>query len=154
MPSLIYLVGCGKQKRSEPALAESLYTGALFQKSLTLAEIQAKRSGGAVFILSAKYGLIAPTARIAPYDLALSDLSASQRNEWGIDVAHALADYYRKSGRIGNSELVFYAGRLYVQAVESGVARMLGTSPRSRQPMYGLQIGERLAWLNDQLSSL
>ena len=63
------LVGCGKSKLDDEFLHEAgeLYTGTYFREVLEAC----RRVYADVFILSAKYGVIHPTARIRTYDVML-----------------------------------------------------------------------------------
>ena len=74
----IALVSCVKQKQSVPAPARDLYTSALFSKARRYAESHA----GRWFILSAKYGLVAPDQVIDPYEQTLNTMAARERREW------------------------------------------------------------------------
>jgi hypothetical protein len=64
----IVIVGCGTNKLATAAPAGELYTGSYFRAcSLTAAAI----APGRWFILSARYGLVAPSDELEPYDLTL-----------------------------------------------------------------------------------
>ena len=87
-PDLI-LVGCVKKKRSHGAPARDLYDSTLWRWRRRYAEA----SGCLWYILSAKHGLLAPDIEIAPYDLALSDLTVAERRAWSQRVLdHLLAN--------------------------------------------------------------
>lgn len=149
MPKRIYLVGCGKSKRSETSPARDLYTGHLFRKSYQLASQVAARNDGVVYILSAMHGAINPDDPIAPYDLALSDLTESLRCAWGRNVAEFFDTVYDLS----QLRFTILAGRPYVEAVRAGVVERLGYSIPVHDPMKGMQIGRRLQFLNHELTS-
>lgn len=64
----IVVVGCGERKLDRPAPAQQLYTGSYFAAcSLTAAAI----APGRWFILSARYGLVAPSKVLEPYEQTL-----------------------------------------------------------------------------------
>lgn len=64
----IVIVGCGQRKLSRPAPAQQLYTGSYFAAcSSTAAAI----APGRWYVLSARYGLVAPSRVIEPYDLTM-----------------------------------------------------------------------------------
>jgi len=88
-------------------------------------------------ILSAQHGLVDPEEVLEPYDLTLRDLDAAERARWGSRVAHQLRDL------CGDPipPVVFLAGLPYRAALTPHL-------PRYRVPMYGLGIGEQLAWLD------
>lgn len=127
----LVIVGCGKSKLDRPAPAAELYTGALFQKSAEWA----RSRGSRWMILSALHGLISPHKRIAPYDLTLSDLTRDERERWAHDAREGI-----KRARAGSITLL--AGAPYEAAVE-GLDVAL--------PLHGMQIGERLHWLKEEL---
>jgi hypothetical protein len=64
MKRQILLMACSKAKLKEPAEAWRMYRGAIFRKGWALAE----RNGWQVYILSAKYGWLAPSDVIEPYE--------------------------------------------------------------------------------------
>ena len=61
----VALVSRVKSKLPHPAPARSLYTSAWFEKARDLVEA----SGARWFVLSSRYGLVAPGTEIAPYGL-------------------------------------------------------------------------------------
>lgn len=64
----IVIVGCGERKLERPAPAAQLYTGAYFHAcALTAAAI----APGRWYILSARYGLVAPSRVLEPYNLTM-----------------------------------------------------------------------------------
>ena len=73
------LVACCKKKLAEPADARSLYVSPLFRKASQYCEAQYD----AWFILSAKYGLVAPEQIIVPYDWSLLAQGEEARTAWG-----------------------------------------------------------------------
>ncbi len=136
----IALISCSSQKADEPALAKDLYTSALFRKSRAWAEVYCHAWG----ILSARHGLVLPYQEIRPYDWTLRDLSAEQRTRWGDQVRREVTDWWGMAPRY-----YVLAGELYAQELR----RIDGLNGITTfEPLKGLQIGERLAWLNNQLS--
>ena len=152
----VYLIGCGKTKLGSPTFARDLYIGQLFRKSMALVDQLVRENDGHVFILSAKHGLLDPEAVVSPYNLALTDLTSTQRRNWGIEVVDTLAAWLRVDDDPGLSgrEYAVLAGRPYVEAVEFGMIEALSYVPPSFQvPMHGKGIGSRLAWLNERISA-
>jgi hypothetical protein len=126
----ICLVGCGKSKLDEPSQAQDLYTGSLFRKASAYANLKQFDSWG---ILSAKHGLLMPWDVIAPYNVAMSDLSPMKRAAWCRDTNRQIV------GRWGDeSTFTVLAGKPYLCALE-GLTTWL--------PLEGMGIGERLHWL-------
>jgi len=132
----VCLVGCGKSKLDESALAQDLYTGALFRKSRAYAEQFCDDWG----ILSAKHGLVLPGERIGPYNVAMCDLSPERRARWCDDTYWQIL---RQWGR--ERQFTVLAGEPYLCAT-AGLAAVY--------PMRGMGIGERLRWLTRALGKL
>lgn len=126
---MIGLVGCAAQKLDRPAAAEDLYISPLFRK----ASAYARATYDAWFILSARYGLLAPTAWIAPYDLALGILSVHERSDWGARVLGQL-----EALGMAQTPCALHAGHAYRAPLEGRVAMTA--------PLAGLGIGRQLAW--------
>lgn len=134
-PDLV-LVGCVKQKRSASSPAQDLYTSALFRKGRAYAE----QTGAPWFILSAKHGLVRPTAVLEPYDLAMAATPTDYRREWARQVIRDLEDAV---GSLDGMSIEIHAGSAY-----SGSLRPLLESQGAVvvEPLQGLRQGERLAW--------
>jgi len=133
----IVLVGCCGPKLGRIAAARDLYRSPLFRLSSTWAQAH----GDAWMILSAKYGLIKPDDKLAPYDLALGDRSPQERGRWAVQVQDQVDALELAQGP---SRFTLLAGEAYatwVRPVDSVV-----------QPMAGMMIGRRLQWLNEQLA--
>lgn len=132
----VVLVGCAKQKLEHAAPARELYMSALFAKSRAYAE----RRGGRWFVLSAKYGLVDPTAVIEPYDLALSDRPGGDRHAWGERV---VAQLIAALGSASGARIEILAGNAYVDPIRD---RLIDAGVTVLEPLAGLRQGERLAW--------
>lgn len=97
------------------------------------------------YILSAKHGLLKPDGpAIEPYDLALSDLSAEERREWGADVATEL-----RRQNVTDERLVIHAGKDYYEPLLAGLGEV-----EHEIPTEGLRYGESLSWYNEQMEDL
>jgi hypothetical protein len=154
----VYLVGCGKSKLSRPAAARHLYTGTLFRRSLGYAEARAQEDGGDVFILSARYGLLNPGQTVAPYDLALGSLPKRERAHWGERVVRQICDAYLigRPSELWRLRFCILAGAAYADAVVAALevsTQPYGAlaTPPVEQPLRGMGIGQRLAWLGSRL---
>lgn len=132
----IVLVGCVKSKQDHPAPAKDLYVSDLFRKARQYAEVSAERW----YILSAKYGLVAPDEVIEPYELHLARVSASYRRQWGIAVANQLL---AASGVLEGRVVEVHAGAAYTDAIRP---HLLEGGARVVEPLAGLTLGQRLAW--------
>lgn len=136
----IILVGCCAQKLSSVAIARDMYRSQLFQKSAQWAEKQDCEW----FILSAKHGIIKPHGYIAPYNMTLGKMSAYERSKWGEYVAEDIKQLIRYWG-VDTLTIDIMAGKSYAEWVNQLDERFT-----VRQPMAGMQIGQRLNWLNNQ----
>jgi hypothetical protein len=130
------LVECVKLKLDTTAPAKELYVSPLWRRRREYAE----RCEGEWMILSAKHGLLDPERRIAPYDVALSDLSANERRRWGRRVISQLED---RLGSLDGTTFEIHAGSPYRRAIEAGIVERGGTVTA---PLEGLGMGEQLAW--------
>jgi Family of unknown function (DUF6884) len=99
----VYLVSCVSQKRERECAARDLYVSDWFYKARRYAE----RSGYALFILSAEYGLVAPDRVIAPYERTLNTMRVADRRAWVERVAKHLEEIPDLT------HVVFLAGERY-----------------------------------------
>lgn len=132
----IYLVSCTKSKLPHTAEARDLYVSPRFKYARTIAE----HEGDRWYVLSAAHGLLSPGETVAPYELTLRDMSASERRCWADRVA---ADLLRVTDV--DDELVFLAGALYRDDLIARLRKRGYT--RFANPLQGLRQGEQLAWL-------
>jgi hypothetical protein len=130
------LISCCSEKCGHATEAINLYTSALFKKSRAFAE----KFGVPTWVLSAKYGLIAPRTIIAPYDVTLNSFSKEQLDQWNQDVAAQIRQQF------GESPLLVLAGERYLGFSQHIPNKII-------DPMKGLPIGKRLQWLNRKILS-
>ena len=135
-PPTAILLGCVKSKVGHPAPARDLYCSALWWRRRAYAEA----TGLPWMILSAKYGLVQPDRPLRPYDLALGDLPARERREWGERVAGSLRKHF---GPLAGAVFGVHAGAAYRNAITTPLAR-LGASITA--PLQGLSLGRQLHW--------
>lgn len=135
----VALVACASTKLAKAAPAADLYVSPLFKKSRAWAE----RSCDAWKILSAKHGLVDPKTVLKPYDLSLMDMTREEREAWRDKVGQALAEEYPEG-----ATFVWLAGGFYM-----GALRFIPhpNDYEHEEPMRGMQIGQRLQWLNKEL---
>lgn len=126
----LYLIACSGSKLETHAKARDLYTGQAFRFAMTAAE----RAGADVLILSALHGAVDPEAWLTPYNVTLSDMSASDRAAWA---ARTAAELEPHRGR----DIVVLAGQHYAAALEG--------FPNVSRPLAGLGIGQQLAALKN-----
>jgi hypothetical protein len=125
----VVLISCVKTKRDHRCAAKDLYDSTLFSAQRNYAEAVARRW----FILSAKYGLVAPDTEIAPYEKTLNGAGVAERRAWSERVAAALKDRIAPSTKV-----IITAGENYcrflVPVIESwGIA--------VERPLKGLSMG-------------
>lgn len=152
---MIGLVGCAAQKLGRMAQARDLYDSPLFRASLTYAEARCER----VYVLSAALELVDLGRWIMPYELRLDGIGGKkERQAWGARVASKLI---ARHGRA--VDYLFLAGEDYAGRVATGLRThdghredgWHGVRPeRIHQPLAGMQIGQRLKWLNEQNAQL
>jgi hypothetical protein len=138
----VCLVSCVSLKRAEPARAKDLYISPWFH----LARAYIEATGCPWFILSAKYGMVAPDQMIAPYQQTLNSMSASERREWATRVRTQMAQELPIASRI-----VVFAGLRYR---ENLIDYLWQRAPVIEIPMEGLGIGKQLQWLRLQVDRL
>jgi hypothetical protein len=133
----VALVSCVKSKRPHNSPARSLYTSAWFQKVRDIVEA----SGVRWFVLSSRYGLVAPDAEIAPYDYTLNTLGVAKRRTWAASVLDKLLPELA-----GENRVVMFAGQRYREFL---VEPLRERGIKVEVPMASLTRGEQLAWLSE-----
>jgi hypothetical protein len=123
------LVMCCGEKLGHPSPAEELYQSALFKK----ASAYAKAHYEAWFILSAKYGLVAPTDVIEPYDCTLKKMRKAERCAWG----HRVFDQIVERG-LAEAHFFGHTGADYLDPLPPAL--------KVERPLKGLGIGQRCGW--------
>jgi hypothetical protein len=132
----VVLLGCVKLKLDHRAPAKDLYASPLWNGRHAYAEA----ASCPWLILSAKYGLLDPEQLVAPYDVALADLSVSAQRAWGERVVGALQARF---GSLDGVTFEVHAGAAYRAAIAQRL-RELGASVE--QPLLGLTLGRQLSW--------
>ncbi|MCO4875565.1 hypothetical protein VOI32_00790 [Paraburkholderia caribensis] len=132
----VYLVSCVGKKLDRAACAKDLYDSTLFR----LARHYVERQQGVWFILSARYGLVAPDQRIEPYDQTLNNMKVAERRAWAHRVQQQMDAGFQSGGRC-----VVLAGNRYREFLMDYLSKRFTTEV----PMDGLRIGEQQRWLLD-----
>ena len=133
----IALISCVKSKLPYAAPARSLYISAWFRKARDLVEA----SGARWFVLSSRYGLVAPETEIASYDYTLSTLGVAERRLWAARVLDKLIPEIRDERRV-----VMFAGARYREFLIEPLERL---GMKVLVPMVHLRRGEQLGWLKE-----
>lgn len=131
---LLHLVACVKVKRPVPAAARDLYCSDWFAKARRYVEQRTDRW----YILSAKYGLVHPEEVIAPYELTLNKMRASDRRAWGSRVLQQLHALEYPT----DAPVVILAGKNYRQPLAPWIGQ------RGVVPMAGLGFGHQKSFLD------
>jgi len=131
----VILIGCVKSKLPRAAAARDLYTSPLFARRRRYAEA----TGLPWFVVSSRWGLVAPEEVVAPYDVYLGDMSAAYRRTWAEFVTAQLSDV----GPLPGTVVEIHAGDHYVNSlrpalVHSGAVVVDAVDAGS--------MGETLAW--------
>ena len=131
------LISCVNKKLDHPAQAKDLYTSALFKMSYQYAK---SLNPNAIFILSAKYGLLRNYEVISPYDETLNDMKVKDIKIWSERVLEEL----NKRTDLQQDYFHFLAGFKYRKY-------LLPHIKNYEIPMQGLRIGEQLSWLKHRV---
>ena len=129
----IVLISCVGQKRPAPSRAADLYTSDWFRSALAYAN---GLIPDAIFILSAKYGLVSLDDVIEPYEETLKGKPDSDIRTWAGGVTQSLlavADLHE-------DHFVILAGEHYRR-------HLVGHLMHVSVPLQGMRIGEQLSFL-------
>jgi hypothetical protein len=129
----LVLISCVSKKLATRARASDLYISTLFRFSWVYAN---RLLPDAVFILSAKYGLVAPEQEIEPYDTTLNNMSSRDLIDWANRVLAQLGEH----ADLQRDHFIFLAGYKYRQ-------QLIRNMVSYEVPMLGLSIGKQLQYL-------
>jgi hypothetical protein len=132
----VLLIGCVHTKRPAAAAAAELFTSPLFDGRRRYAAA----SGLPWYILSAKFGLLAPDDVIGPYDVYLADQSPGYKKAWGEFVVAALEQHEHD---LHGHSIEVHAGAAYVDPLR---APLTARGAKLVTPLAHLRQGEQLAW--------
>ncbi|MGD1087334.1 MAG: DUF6884 domain-containing protein [Verrucomicrobiota bacterium] len=133
----IVLISCVKTKRSK-AKAGDLYISPWFKLALRYTRNQ---NPDAIFILSAKYGLLDLETEIERYDVTLKEMTSAQRKEW----ANGVAAQLKEKTDVKNDHFIFLAGQIYRDNLMAHIRDY-------KIPMKGLGIGKQLQFLKHDVT--
>ena len=134
----IILISCVKQKLNRTCKAEELYTSPFFKKSLAFAK---SLKPDLIFILSAKYGLVALDREIEPYELTLNTFSVKEIKTWATRTLEQL----KRVANLQEDKFIFLAGERYRKFLIPAIRNY-------DVPLEGLTIGRQLQYLTGKLS--
>ncbi len=133
----IVLISCVSKKRTTRAKAAELYTSTLFKYNLQYAR---QLNPDVIFILSAKYGLLALNDEVDPYDATLNKMAAGERKAWAAKVIKQLQIH----SDLQRDHFIILAGERYRQYLLPHLASY-------KIPLKGLPIGKQLQYLKQQV---
>ena len=128
----VVLISCVSQKLPHPALAKDLYVSSLFKFCLRYAQTL---KPNVIFILSAKYGLVA-LDQLEPYNDTLNTKRDAEIRQWAQGVLQQL----RSRVDLERDAVIFLAGEKYRRY-------LVGQIRHTEIPMFGLSIGRQLQFL-------
>ena len=134
----IVLVSCVKRKLKVPAKAKDLYTSTLFQSNMKYAHLL---QPDAIYILSAKYGLLDLDQEINPYEMTLNTMSTVEKRVWSQKVLDSL----RQKADLKSDLFIFLAGMNYRKYLIPELIHY-------EIPLEGLSFGEQLHELKRRVS--
>lgn len=133
----VVLISCGRNKKQTKDTASELYTSPRFRLSRRLADhLQLQ-----YFVVSAKYGLLAATETIEPYDVSLELFNDEQRVAWAKDILDRLLSVSKKMTHVVLLAVDEYAAPLREVFNKKNISVML--------PLDGLPKATRLSFLKE-----
>jgi hypothetical protein len=135
--SKVVLISCVSTKVDHHAKAKDLYVSPLFKMNY---EYATSLHPDAIYILSAKYGLLHPDTEVDPYEQTLNTMKSFEVKDWALDVIDQM------EGKIDfkRDEIIFLAGERYRKF-------LLPLCRNASIPLEGLGIGKQLGWLKKKL---
>jgi len=132
----VILIGCVRTKRATACPAAELFASPLFEGRRR----HAVGTGLPWYILSAKFGLLAPEDVIGPYDVYLADQSPAYRKAWGELVT---AQLEQRHPDLRDRAVEVHAGAAYVEPLRAPLG---ARGAELTTPLEHLRQGEQLAW--------
>lgn len=133
----IVLISCVKSKLDVPARAADLYTSTLFRLNMAYAR---QLQPDAIYILSAKYGLLELDQVIVPYKKTLNKMGEYDKRVWAMQVLASL----RRKADLNADHFIFLAGVNYRKYLVPHLARV-------EIPLAGLALGQQMQELKRRL---
>lgn len=135
----IVLVSCASKKRAVKSRAAELYISDLFKLSLQYAR---KLKPDAIFILSAKHGLLALDDEIEPYNVTLNKMRIDERKLW----ADRVIEQLQLHTDLQHDYFIVLAGESYCKY-------LLPRLKLYETPLKGLNIFKRVPYLKKQVDN-
>ena len=140
----IVLLSCTKSKLDRRAPAQELYSASpMFKKTL---EYGKSLQPDKMYILSAKHHLVPLNKELTPYDKTLKEMPADEKEKWGEETVKQM----KSAGlNLNKDKFIFLTGSEYMKPLTKYIP-----DSNIEKPMEGRRMGERLKWLNTQISKL
>ena len=135
----IGLISCVRQKQEASARAMDMYGSTLFKKSRAYVEQRCDLW----FIMSAKYGLVAPDRVIERYEMTLNTMPLLKRLEWSQRVWLDLRSHLSPGDKV-----TILAGERYRKHL---ILLLENYGCQVHVPLQGMAIGKQLQWLSQQI---
>ena len=129
----VILISCVSKKLPYPARVRELYISPLFKFNLAYAESQ---NPDAIYVLSAKHGLLELDQTIAPYNETLNTKRNADIKTWAERVGTQLA----LACDVEKDTFIFLAGERYRRHLAPQLSQV-------QIPMKGLGLGKQLQFL-------
>jgi hypothetical protein len=130
MVKKIVLISCVSQKLPKRAKVRDLYVSTLFKLNLKYAEML---KPDAIYVLSAKHGLLSLEEEIEPYEVTLNIMKSADIKQWAGNAMEQL----NSQVNLNETTVTFLAGDKYRKY-------LLPHIPSYEIPLQGLRIGEQL----------
>lgn len=136
---MIIFLACTKRKQNHPCKAKEMYSASsLFKKGW---EYALSLQPDAIYILSAKYGLLEPDDEIEPYEQTLAGKNDKIVRRWSINVARQII-----SKNIDlNDEAIFLCGKNYRKYISN-------LFPNRSAPLAHLGIGQQMEFYKNKIN--
>lgn len=105
----IFLIPCCKNKNDKLCMAKDMYKSPMFRMRMRYAE----QFDANIYILSAKYGLLAVNQYIEPYNLSLKEFSKDERICWSNKVIEQL----KTVSSLEEDKFIILAGNFYMEYI-------------------------------------
>ncbi|MBU4205216.1 hypothetical protein KKH26_03535 [Patescibacteria group bacterium] len=139
MTKTIVLISCVSKKLNYRAKVKDLYISPLFKYSLAYAR---KLNPDAIYILSAKHGLVGLNEYIEPYNETLNEKGVHEIKEWSEKVITQISAKHD----LKKDMFIFLAGNNYRNYI-------LPYIKNCEIPLKGLGIGQQLAFLKNEINN-
>jgi basic membrane lipoprotein Med (substrate-binding protein (PBP1-ABC) superfamily) len=142
--SKIVLLSCTKSKLDHPAPAQELYSASpMFKKTL---EYGKSLKPDKMFILSAKHHLVPLEKELEPYDKTLKEMPKDEKEAWAEETYSQMKSHGLSPEK---DNFIFLTGKEYMKPLAQYIPE-----DHIEMPLEGKRFGQRLSWLNTQISKL